>query len=399
MSSRRVVGRSWCSLAAALTLSAAAAAWAQEKKEESPAGPPQGPPPALVRVAEVQQQKVQSKLDVVGRLQEVRRAVVAAEQEGRIVAVPVEEGSAVDGNKTVIAKIDDTWMKLATENARARLAVADATVKEAQARYEQMTRQYTQLKELGTTGAAKPKEVEDARNIAEASAAMLDAAKAAIAVAQAEVARAKEYENRIAITAPFDGVVVKKMTEVGQWVTPGTAVAEIISRGQIDAVVDVPERLVNNVTVGDEVEVRIEPLHATVTGKAAAINPMGATAARTFPVKIRMDDQGGKLKPGMSVLASVPTGQEVEALTVPRDAVHRTMQGTVVWTNANGTAAPVPVRVLFGQGDRYAIESAPGGPPLQAGARVVIEGAERLFPGRPLIVVPSGSPEQQSVAK
>ncbi len=48
--------------------------------------------------------------------------------------------------------------------------------------------------------------------------------------------------------APFDGLVVSKMAEVGRWVDPGDAVIEVVSRGTIDAVVDVPERLIDRVT-------------------------------------------------------------------------------------------------------------------------------------------------------
>ena len=53
-----------------------------------------------------------------------------------------------------------------------------------------------------------------------------------------------------------------------------------------------------------------------------------------------------------------------------------------------GKALPVRVQVLFGHGDRYAVQPVgEGGPPLAPGMNVVIEGAERImFPGQPLMV-------------
>ncbi|MCC7203889.1 MAG: hypothetical protein IT441_02330, partial [Phycisphaeraceae bacterium] len=58
---------------------------------------PQGPPPALVRLATVKQEEMASRWDVVGRLVELQRSAVAAEQSGRIVEMNVDVGDKVIG--------------------------------------------------------------------------------------------------------------------------------------------------------------------------------------------------------------------------------------------------------------------------------------------------------------
>jgi len=184
-------------------------------------------------------------------------------------------------------------------------------------------------------------------------------------------------------------VVVRKMIEVGEWAQPGAAVVEIVSRGQIDAVIDVPERLIQHVSLGAEMPVYIEAMQQTVTGKIVAVVPQGMNPSRTFPVKIRLDDDGGKLMPGMSVQARVPTTQAFEAVTVPRDAVYQTPRGTIVWAVVDGKATSIPVEVLFGVEDRYVIKPTANSPPLlKEKTTVVIEGGERIFfPGQPLSIV------------
>ncbi|MFW6336337.1 MAG: efflux RND transporter periplasmic adaptor subunit, partial [Phycisphaeraceae bacterium] len=191
--------------------------------------------------------------------------------------------------------------------------------------------------------------------------------------------------------APFDGVVIAKLTEVGQWLDPGSPVIEAISRGEVDAVIDVSERYVNALSVGQEMEVIVDALDERFTGTLISINPRGAEAARTFPIEVRLHDENGLLKPGMSMTAEVPLSEESELLTVPRDAVRFTPQGAQVWAAVSRddeppVAVPLPVEVLFGVGDRFAVEPGPAatGEPLSAGSRVVVEGAERLFPNRPL---------------
>ena len=210
----------------------------------------------------------------------------------------------------------------------------------------------------------------------------------AVSTTEAVIRVAEEELIRFRSIAPFDGVIIKKWMEVGQWVQKGAPIAELVSRGQIDAVVDVPERVVNSVYVGEPIELQVDALKLRAEGKVDAVIPEGSSTARTFPVKIRLDDQKGKLKAGMSVTAWLPTGDKQTVLTVPRDAVLTSAAGNVIWVVADGKALKIDVDVLFGNDDRYAIAPARrGGPPLNPGTQVVIEGAERIFfPGQAVVI-------------
>lgn len=333
---------------------------------------PQGPPPALVRVAPVVMADLNQRWDAIGRLVAVKHSAIAAEVDGKIVAMPVDEGGAVVGGETVVAEVEPVWTELDAQRAKAELASAEAELNQAQ-----LDLKY--LEELDAVGSAKPREVALARTKVQSRQAAVDAAQATLAEKQQQI-------NRLKVVSPFDGFVVKKLVEAGQWVTRGTPVVEVISRGEIDAVVDVPEQLVNRVALDMPVEVVVEPLGREIEGRVVAINPSGSTAARTFPVKIRLSDDNGLLKPGMSVVAHVPMSETRPVLAVPRDAVQRTDMGWRVWLNLNGAAMPVGVRVLFGHENLYAVEALPGPVPLAPGMPVVIEGAERLFPTQPLNV-------------
>lgn len=361
-------------------------------------GPPEqgGPPPASVRVGQVQMQTLQDRVTVIGRLREVRRVTVTAEVEGKITKLAVNEGDTVKGGETRIAQIDEVWANL-------KVKAADADVAAAQAELDQAGSDFKQLELLRKAGSAKAKEVEDQQTLLAANQARLDSA-----LAQRD--RARTEAQRAAIVAPFDGAVSRTLVEVGQWVDPGDGVIEMISTGEIDAVVDVPERFVNALTVGDEVEVKLPSINQEVIGRIVSVRPDGTTASRTFPVKIRLPDLGGMLRAGMSVEAQVPVSRKGEFITVPRDAVLFAAGGAAVWYAAQmggptPAALPEPVTVLFGVGERYAVEPLPGGqrPALTEGTRVVIEGAERLFPTQPLAIMeettsPGGTTANESTA-
>ncbi|MGB0766590.1 MAG: efflux RND transporter periplasmic adaptor subunit [Phycisphaeraceae bacterium] len=367
---------------------------ADELAAQTAGGPPEdsGPPPATVKVAQVESRVMQERVAVVGRLLEVRRAVVASEIEGRVIELLTPTGREVVGGESVVAKIDPVWSSLAVEQARADLAAARATAR-------QSATELKHLESLGTRNAADPQAIDDARATAEADAASVLAYEAALHLAE-------ETRKRVDVIAPFDGVVSAKLTEQGQWLDPGTPVVEIVSRGLIDAVIDVPETYIAQVPKGTEIELTIVPLGLTITGEVVAVNPDGSNAARTYPVKVRVDDRDGLLKVGMSVTARVPLRSDKKYLVVPRDAVQYGDTGAQVWmslvmpASAPGSmpqGLPMDVDVLFGVDGYFAVEPKPKmqGMTLNPGMDVVIEGAERLWPTRPLVVMNGGDQAAQ----
>lgn len=350
--------------------------WAQEEQE--------GPPSARVRVGVIEQKEMKARWDVIGRLYERKRSVIPAEQAGRIIEMDVEDGDTVTAGKTVIARIDDVWAKLNVEDAKAQLDQAIAAKREAVSQLDQEKRDLAFYEDLATKHSAKPKEVEDARTTVEIAEARLTSASANLQQCKVMLERAEEQLARLVVKAPYDGVVIRKHTELGQWVNQGDAVAEIITTGQIEAHVDVPETLINNLSNGSNASLKVDALNLETQGKIIAIIPDASNAARMFPVHILLDNPNGDLKVGMSVTAHIPTSQVKPFLTVPRNAILTTALGSAMWVNMEGKAIRVDVTILFGLEDRYVVQPAM---PLQPGMQVVIEGAERLFPTQPLEVI------------
>ena len=405
----------------------------QQKMQQAKQKARRGPPPASVRVATVDKRTLRDRFEVVGRLEEVERTTVAAEVTGRLVAMPIEAGNRVVKDETVLGRVDDVWARLDKQSAEADVAAARATL-------DQSERDLRYLEDLLEANSAKPKEVQDARATVKANRAQLDGA-----IARRE--RASERVKRLTIHPPFDGVITEKHAEVGEWVSPGTPVAEMISRGKIDAVLNVPEKHIGNIAEGDSVRVRIDPIGESVTGQVVSIHPTGDNPARTFPVEVRVDDriqrstnQSGKqtvrLRPGMSVTGFAPLSDKAPRLVVPARAVSFGPRGAAVWLAHGGArqagagtqpadraqtaktasnpsagnqaeggkppnAVRVDVEVLFATETGYAVQpiAAPNAPTLAAGHQVVIEGWERLDPGQPLKIVGIGPAEVEMPAQ
>jgi len=346
------------------------------------AAKPKAAPAALVRVDLASVETVQPERPVVGRLLQVRKARVASEVAGTIVEMNVEEGSPVVEGKTVLARVDAIWTRLAADKQKARIEAIGAQVRMEEANLKRVTESLA--RKVATT-----KEYDD-------QSAMTDQKRAELKEAQVQLADLQEQSRRLSIVAPFDGWVTAKHAELGDRLSLGSPVADIISRGTIYAEVNVPETMVNGLKLGMTITVRIDPLGRDIAGKLAAINPYGAAASRTYPVRIALDDEQGALKVGMSVTAVMPVGGRAKQIMVARDAVLTRSDGSTVWVLADDAkasqtyrAVPVPVEIVATAGDRHAVvpQTPAGREALVDKSLVVIEGGERLYPNQTVRVL------------
>ena len=347
-----------------------------EKAQPSDSEHTAGPPAMPVLVDMVKMERVPFMRRVTGEVRARRRSIVASQESGLVLDLPFEPGDAVKQG-VVVARLDSDLLELETAELQARLQEAQATVAEQESELAQAKRDLQSILDLQKEGAAKPKELNDAGTTVRTAEARLNGAKRAAAVVAAQEASIEKRLEHKTIRAPFDGVIVAKQTEVGQWVNEGGAIVEMIESGLVDAVLDVSEDYINQIHPGLTVEVAMAAFSQPLTGRVRTVVPMGDTRAHTYPVKVELNDQGGKVKPFMTVEAWIPTGVMDQALTIRKDAVLHNETGSYVYVMRGGHAAISPVRPIFSAGLNRVVVA--GG--LRQGDQVIYEGNERLYPG------------------
>lgn len=342
----------------------------------------------LVRVEPAVREKLGSTRFFSGRLVEIQKVIVASEISGPIVSMPIEVGMTVKEGETPIAEIDTIWARLATEQAEKRLDVSRVKL-----RFEQS--ELTRINRLSDMGKGMVSESDQ-----ESQQLRVSELEANIKLEEVALEEAKKKLARSKIVAPFDGYIVRKIAELGAYVSPGTPIAEIVSSGQIDAELTISENYIDRLSVGDTVPIWIDPLNLETRGKIFSIVPYGSTAARAFPVRIRMDDMGGRLKVGMSVRGRIQVTDPRESIVLPKDAVLDRPDGAMVWIVTDGkdesgvadgrkVVQPVQVVIAARTEDQYAVVplSEAGRDVLKSGVNCVIEGAERLEVGEEVEVI------------
>lgn len=348
-----------------------------------------GPPPANVRAARAVMQTIDPRAETTGRVRAWRTSALAAREPGRVVSIDVREGDAVIEGQ-VVARLDDAILRAEVQAGEAALGAARALLAERDALIERAERDLVRLSDLRERQSASENELLDARTAANAARARRDQAAAEVQRAEAGLALLRQRLEDMTIEAPFDGLVLSRGLEAGQWADRGDSIVELSQIDPIEVWIDVPERFIHPLRApGASVLVTARALNELFRSSDVDIVPLGSETSRTFPVRLRLENPQRRLLPGMSVDASVPTGESAPALMVPSDAMLRDDAGWFVYTVTGepGKEAAIPARVqpFTILNAQTAVRVISG--PLFPGAIVVVEGNERiLFPGQPLLV-------------
>lgn len=334
----------------------------------------QAPPPAPVVVTEVKEQNLQKPVTLVGAVEPLRRSTIASEIAGLVEEFPAEEGDVV--------KKGDLLAKLRTKSLEINLREAKAQKVEAEARYRLAKKNLERFQELYKKGVASLQQLQDAETEKDANSARVSQLQAQIDSHTYDLARSK-------IVAPFDGYVTAEHTEVGQWIEVGGPVVELIdiSRAEID--VDVPERYISQIKLGDLATINFDALpDLSIEGRITSIVPQADNESRTFPIKVVVDNEEGLIKSGMVARVSFLIGEPSLVKLVPKDAIVEQNRSNFVYVVNDGTVMPVQVSTGIAYKDLIQIIG-----PVEMGQLVVTRGNERLRPNQPVTIVDQNGAE------
>jgi RND family efflux transporter MFP subunit len=217
-----------------------------------------------------------------------------------------------------------------------------------------------------------------------------------VAAQEAVVQRLERDLEKTKIGAPFDGFVVAKRTEVGEWIDAGGAVCDMVALEKVKIRADVPENAVAFSRVGAPATVYFEALDKTYSATVSRVIPRATTAARTFPIEIDLPNEDHALLAGMFAWAYVPAGPTGRRLMVHKDAIVSRGLSKQVFVIRPGQgdgkmAIPMPVTTGLEVAGEIEIQ-APG---LQAGDVLVTRANERLFGPTPVVLVSPDAPATQ----
>ena len=230
----------------------------------------------------------------------------------------------------------------------------------AEAAQDQAQKDYARIEKLLKSGSSTRQE--------------FDAATTRLRTADAVLVEARTMLQYTEISAPFDGVVTRKLVEVGDLATPGKPLLEMENSSLLRFECEIPEALVDRISMGAGLPVTIDAAGATLTGKVSEIAPSASAGSRTFLVKLDLPP-AEKLRAGQFGRVRVPV-RERPAVLVGEGAVVRRGQIESVFVVEEGMARLRLVKTGRQMNGRVEVLSG-----LSGGETVVVHDAHLLKDG------------------
>lgn len=307
-------------------------------------------PTISVTVDQVREEVSRSRIEVVGTLEAVEKASIAARISGQIIELPVVLGSKV--------KKGDLLLKISAGEISAKVLQAEAQLSQAR-------RNLAREKKLLKQGASTEETVK----------ALVDISR----IAEAAFKEAQTMLDYTTIRAPFSGTVTKKIANIGDMASPGMVLLRIENGDQLQVLAQVPEALLLSVKQGDSLSVAIPSAKLILIGEVAEVAPAADPMSRTAPVKINIAS-GPDLRVGQFARITLEGSDESTLILDSAAVIHKgQMEQVYVVENGSKTATMRLVRTGAVYDDEVEILSG-----LDPGEMVVVDNNNQLQDGQPV---------------
>ena len=229
-----------------------------------------------VRVRTQSAEEILRTIVVNGKTAPARIVQLSAETDGRVEFIGAARGSNI-ARGGLIVRLDE-------RDRSARLAQAEATVKQREVEYDGR---------------------EKLKTSSYVSEAQLQEAIAALEAARTELTRAQLDLTYMKIRAPFDGALQSRVVEVGDFVKRGDPIATFVDNRMIIVSANLSEFDARYANVGDTAEARLAT-GGTVRGRIRYVAPVADEATRTFEVELEVDNSEGHLRAGGTAELRIP---------------------------------------------------------------------------------------------
>jgi RND family efflux transporter MFP subunit len=284
--------------------------------------------------------------------------------------------------------------KSAVEQSKARVRLADNELKRIKKLYRDGVLSLDEFDKADAQAQSARAELEEKQSmlnelVAGPRSEKMKQEEANLKAAEARTQMIQDNINRATILAPFNGYIVKKETEVGQWLEQGDPAVSMIRSNPLKVEIHVPQFQFNSIEIGTSAKIILGSYESHTAGqtfKGTVIEKIrsGDPVSRTFPIRIKVTKTKSQLAPGMLVRVELKPGKKKsKKLYVPKDAIVRTPRGTSVWVvraDKDKTMKARKVVVKTGKLEKSLIAIHFKGKKIKSGDWVVVQGNERLKP-------------------
>ena len=347
-------------------------------------------PPTPVSVVEIKPENTPATFEFTGKTASSRQVDINARVEGYLEKIAYTEGSLVKENQ-LLFQLDPKPFQAALDSAKANLAQQEAALTRAR-------QTLARVKPLAKQNAVSQQDLDNA------TAGVLTS-EAQVQAAQANVQQAQLNLGYTTIRSPLTGLSSSSNYREGALIRSGGSGSQLTSIVQIDPMwvnFGIGENEVLKIKAQQQSgqlkgpglgKVEVELILADGAsypqkGQITFVDPVVNAQTGTYNIRAVVPNPNNQLSPGQFVRVQIKGAFRPNAIMVPQVAVMQGPSGKFVFVvGSDNTAQPKPVQVGDWYGDQWIVNSG-----LEAGDRVVVDGAVRLQPGAPVQIKPAAAP-------
>lgn len=376
-----------------------------------------------VTVAAATRSTIAISLEYPARIRPRQEIVVSPKIAGRVASVKADVSQMVRrGDVLFTLESNDNEAQVrqtraALESAKANLTrtsdstlssqviQAQAAVKQAQVQYDDTKDIYERTQKLFTDGTASRQQLDSMKAKLDSAGIALDTARQNLSLiqdkggpqstglastqvdqAQATADLAESQLRNTVVTSPITGLVATRNVDPGELVSSAVPAFVVIDMSSVTAETSVEEGMVEKIHKGQAVPISVDAAGSErIRGIVETISPAADPRTQGYVVKVKIENPGAALRPGMFARVSFPVENRENAVVVPNSAVVTETGVDYVYTvvQADGGTVVKKTAVRTGISDEAVTEIASG---LEKGTLVITEGQSFLNDGEKVAI-------------
>ena len=358
-----------------------------------------------IKVETVKEETMTRAVELVGTLAAVDQVTISSEADGKVSRILADLGDRVKAGQTLVQvdrekqQYNFDQQRASLEKALAQLGAPDAQhlpeaektpdVQKAAADLAQAKQAHDRASQLFKRTLVPQQTLDDAATTLQSRQASYDLSlqnaknlRASIQASEASMKLADRQLRDTEIRAPFDGIVEKRLVNLGELVKTQMPVMAIVRVDPLKVIAEIPEKMAPWIKQGQPVQLRVDAYpEQTFSGKVSRISPAVNAATRAFPFEALVPNQDATLKPGTFARVHIVSGKVDTVLTLPYTTLQYRYGVNRVFVIDGDKLAGRELKVGDRLGERIEILSG-----VHAGDRVASSDIDKLVDGQKVSV-------------
>jgi membrane fusion protein (multidrug efflux system) len=289
-----------------------------KNKSQKPASGGKGPggPAAVLNVNGIitKTESFSNSLSIAGTIEANEQVDIRSEISGLVTSIQFTEGTSVSKGKVLI-KINDLELQAQLSQALTKQKLAQET-------------EYRAGMLLEKEAISKEE---------------YDVALAELRSLQSQTQLIRAQLAKTLVRAPFSGKIGLRTISAGEYITPSSNIARLVSTDPVKILFSIPEKYAGSIKLNTKISFTVAGSKNSYTGTVYAIEPGINISTRTLQLKAKAANSNGELLPGSFAKIDLPLSNVNDAILIPTQSIIPVLMGKKVFISSNGKAKEVMV--------------------------------------------------------